>query len=82
MARVVNAVDDESSKSLVNVSPADLKVICLVETASAVVAAAAVVAFVVAAMVVVFAAVELVVAVVFGATVVVSVKDKIFVKLY
>lgn len=60
---MINAVDVETSKSLVNVSPADLKVICLVATASAVVVAAAVVAFVVA--------------VVLGATVVVSVKEKI-----
>lgn len=60
-ARVVNAADDESSKSLVNVSPADLNVICLVVTASVVVAAAVVVAIVVA-VVASFVAVAVVVA--------------------
>lgn len=54
---MINAEDDELSKSLVNVSPADLKVSCLVVTASAVVVVADVVDVVEAAVVVVVLAV-------------------------
>lgn len=79
-ARFTNAADDEFCKSIVNVSPTDLKVICFVVIASEVVAivvvvgAAVVVVVVVVVLVVVVVAAVVVAVVVFAALVAVVFK--------